>query len=413
MTALAGLRVIELTDERTSFAGRLLAELGADVVVVEPPGGAALRRRGPFVDDVPGPERSLRWWAESVGKRSVVVDLDAEAGRARFADLVSGADVVLEGRGNALDAVGAGWSHHRDANPHVVWVSVTPFGRDAARAGDPATDLTLMAGGGPMWNCGYDDHSIPPMRGAGDQSYKIAGYQAAIGALIAVLARPHIGRGQLVDVSVTATCNTTAEQVTYNWLLAKEVCIRQTGRHAFPFMTLRVQVTCADGAIASTGVLPRMPSDFAALHSWLTDLGAIDELPEAPFLELGAAHHGPIDLALLGTDDEVTAICDGARRAIRLIASRLSAKEFFEQAQRRGFPVGAVLSPDEAYEQEHFVERGLHVEVEHPEFDRTVRYVGPAARYSASPPARPRRPPHIGEHDDEVFAEYQRMCEAG
>jgi crotonobetainyl-CoA:carnitine CoA-transferase CaiB-like acyl-CoA transferase len=81
MTALEGVRVVELSHERGAFAGKLLADMGADVAVVEPPGGSALRRWGPFVDDVPDPERSLAWWHYNTSKRGVVLDLDAPRAR--------------------------------------------------------------------------------------------------------------------------------------------------------------------------------------------------------------------------------------------------------------------------------------------------------------------------------------------
>ena len=113
MSALAGLRVVEVIDERTLDAGRMLAELGADVVVVEPPGGSPVRDLPPFVDDEPGSERSLRWWAAAVGARSIALDLTRADDLATFAALVDDADIVLEGRGHGLDGLGAGWDDAR------------------------------------------------------------------------------------------------------------------------------------------------------------------------------------------------------------------------------------------------------------------------------------------------------------
>src|SRR5499426_3139928 len=93
---LTGIRVIELADEQAEYCGLTLAGLGADVVKVEPPGGNSTRRIGPFYEDQPGPERSLFFWQYNRGKRSIVLDLDAPAGRDRFRALVAGADVLLE-----------------------------------------------------------------------------------------------------------------------------------------------------------------------------------------------------------------------------------------------------------------------------------------------------------------------------
>jgi crotonobetainyl-CoA:carnitine CoA-transferase CaiB-like acyl-CoA transferase len=388
---------VEITDQFTPVGGRVLAELGAEVIVVEPPRGSPHRLRPPFVDAEPGVDRSLRWWGQNVGKRSVTVDLESESGVATLRRLILGADIVIAG-GDRLTG-GITYREAAGEHPGLIWVSVTPFGLGSVRAEHPATDLTVLAGGGPVWNCGYDDHSIPPMRGSGDQASNIGGMYAAIGALIALSHRDHTSIGQLIDVNVTAACNVTCEQTTYHWLVNQAVCVRQTGRHAYPTPSSEVQVRCADGHYATTGVLPRKPEEFTRMVAWLTELDLIEELPETVFLEMAAARATPVDLASIGEDDETTAIMSAAREAIRLIASRMPAKEFFIASQQRGFPAGAILPPDEAFDDEHMVARGMHVPVEHPELDRTVVYPGAPYAFSASPTAAPSRAPMLGEHN--------------
>lgn len=397
--------MIELADERTVDSGRYLAEMGADVVVVEPPGGSEVRAAPPFLDDVAGPERSLRWWASAVGKRSVVLDLERSDDRDAFGALVAVADIVLEGRGVALEANGVGWASLGRARSDLIWVSITPFGRDSKRADEPTSDLTLLAGGGPLWNCGYDDHTLPPIRGAGGHAYQIGAFYGVIGALVALAHRDRTGRGQLVDVNINAACNVTSEQTTYNWLMINAVCERQTGRHAYHTPSAPVQIRCADGRYATTGVVPRAPKDYARLHEWLVELDLLDELPEAVFLEIAAQKEAPIDLGAIGEVDEVTAIAAAARDAMALIAARLPAKEFFVAAQRRGFPVGAVLSPEEAFEDEHFVARGFQVDVEHRALGRTFRHPGVPYLVDGRVADAPSSPPLLGEHTAEVLDE--------
>ncbi|AKK29492.1 CoA transferase [Mycobacterium sp. EPa45] len=398
LSTLADLRVVEIGGQFTAIGGRVLAELGAEVIVVEPPEGSPQRLRPPFVDDEPGTDRSLRWWAGNVGKHSVTIDLKSPSGIDALRTLIHSADIVIA----AGDRLAEGAINYHDAaaaHPRLIWVSVTPFGLGSARADQPVTDLTVLAGAGPVWNCGYDDHSLPPMRGAGDQSVNIAGMYAAIGALIALAHRDHTGVGQLVDINVTAACNVTCEQTTYHWLVNQAICLRQTGRHAYPTPSSPVQVRCADGHYATTGVLPRKPEDFRGLIQWLQELGLTDDLPEAVFLELAASRDTPVDISLIGEDDETTAILSAARDAVRLIASRLPAKEFFLASQRRGFAAGAILPPHEAFDDEHTVARGLHVQVPHPELDRTIVYPGPPYLFSASEPGKPTRAPLLGEHN--------------
>lgn len=392
------MRVVEITGQYTPITGRTLAELGADVVVVEPVEGSPHRHRPPFVDDERGADRSLRWWAGNVGKRSVTIDLNAEVGVNKLRQLIATADVVLAGS----DRVASGALSYREvasAQPKLIWVSISPFGVGSARADDPVTDLTVLAGGGPVWNCGYDDHSIAPMRGSGDQSANIGGMYGAIGALVALSHRDHSGVGQFVDVNVTAACNVTCEQTTYHWLVSQAVCVRQTGRHAYPTPSSPVQVRCADGHYATTGVLPRKPEEFRRLVDWLTELDLVEELPETYFLELAADREQPVDLAAIGEDDETTAILSAARDAVTLIASRLPAKEFFLASQRRGFAAGAILAPHEAFDDEHTIARGMHLQVEHPELGRTVTYPGAPYLFGASPTAVPTRAPLLGEHN--------------
>ncbi|ORW16405.1 carnitine dehydratase [Mycolicibacter nonchromogenicus] len=399
MSALRDIRVLELTDQFTPVGGRVLAELGAEVIVVEPPSGSAHRKRPPFVDDQPGADRSLRWWAGNVGKKSVTIDQRAEADRDVLAELIATADIVVAGS-DRCDGIDYESFASRDAG--LIWISVSAFGLGGIRSNQPATDLTMLAGGGPVWNCGYDDHSLPPIRGAGDQSVNIAGMYCAIAALVALAHRDQTGQGQLVDVSVNAACNVTSEQTTYHWLVNQDTCQRQTGRHAYPTPSSPVQVRCADGRYATTGVLPRQPADFARMQAWLDELGLTDELPESVFLELAASRAEPVDLALIGVDDETTAILSAARDAIRLIASRLPAKEFFLTSQRRGFPCGAVLAPNEAFDDEHTVARGFHVPVGHRELQRTITYPGVPYLFSATPAVPPTPPPLLGEHNDQL-----------
>jgi crotonobetainyl-CoA:carnitine CoA-transferase CaiB-like acyl-CoA transferase len=398
LTSLQDIRVVEISDQFTSVGGRVLAELGADVIVVEPPEGSPHRSRPPFVDDEAGVDRSLRWWAGNVGKRGVTIDSATECGKTTLERLIATADVVIAGANHCPNGT-VSYRNCAALDTALIWVSVTPFGVGSSRADQPVTDLTMLAGGGPVWNCGYDDHTLPPIRGAGDQASNIAGMYCAIGALVALTSRGRTGRGQHVDVNVTAACNVTCEQTTYSWLVRQIVCLRQTGRHASSSPTSGVQVRCADGRFVTTGVLPRKQEDFGRLAGWLTELGLTEEFPEAVFLELAANRDEPVDMAKVGVDDETTAILAAAREAISLIASRMPAKDFFVTSQRRGFPCGAVLTPAEAFDDEHTVARGFRVPVEHIELGKTFDYPGTPYVFGNSPTLIRSRPPLLGEHN--------------
>ena len=406
MTALTGLRVVELAREPIAWAGKLLGDMGADVILVEPPGGDPSRNYPPFLDDRPGEDRSLYWWHYHTSKRGVVVDLDDEAGRERFRALIATADVFLEAEPRTrLATLQLDYDDLRAVKPDLIHVAVTPYGRNDPKSDLPYTDLTILAASGPPWSCGYDDHSIPPIRGPG-QGYHTASHFAAMSALTALLHRgASAGEGQFIDVSMTAAANVTTEAASYTWLVARKTVQRQTGRHASVSPSGETQQRCADGRYANTGVPPRRPVEFAALDRWLKELGLDAELPEAVFLEMGARWQGPFDLSLIGSDDEITAIFGAGRAALKLIASKLAAQDFFLGCQRAGLAVGVVNAPEEAFEDEHVKARGFQVPVRHDDIDRTIIYPGAPYALRGSPWAISRRAPRLGEHNREIEAE--------
>ena len=400
---LDGLRVVEVASEHAAFAGKMLGDLGADVIVVEPLGGHASRAYGPFADDVEDPERSLWWWHYNTSKRGVVLDLDTPAGAEQFRTLAAAADIVLEGEApDTLAARGLDHPDLRAGHEELIWVSVTPFGRSGTRAHEPATDLTLLAGGGPVWSCGYDDHSLPPVRGGGNQAFHIGSTFAVMAALTAVLALDVTGRGQHVDVSMHAAANVTTEGGSYEWLVVRSTVQRQTGRHALPMITMPSQMLCADGRYVTTGFPPRSQRDFEALVDWIEGLGYRDGFPETVLLDL-AVERGGVTMAEITTDDLCSEIFGAGREALMYIAERIPAEAFFRGGQTRGLACGVVASPEEAFESEHFVARGFPVEVEHEDFGRSYRYPGAPFLMPASPWRISRRAPHVGEHDAEVL----------
>ncbi len=403
--ALEGIRVVELASEHAAFAGKQLGDLGADVIVVEPPGGHPSRAYGPFADDVEDPERSLWWWHYNTSKRGVVVDLTTPAGLEQFRTLVAGADIVLEGEvPGRLAALGVDHPDLRAGHEPLIWVSVTPFGRTGTRALEPATDLTLLAGGGPVWSCGYDDHSLPPVRGGGNQAFHVASTYAVMAALTALLQREVSGRGQHIDVSMHAAANVTTEAGSYEWLVARSTVQRQTGRHALNFISMPSQMRCADGRYVTTGFPPRSQRDFEALVDWLADLGLRDEFPDIVLLDL-AVERGGITMAEITSDEVVSEIFGAGREALCFIAERISANDFFVGGQTRGLACGVVASPEEAFESEHFAARGFPVEVEHDDLGRVYRYPGAPFLMPASPWQISSRAPHVGEHTGDVFGE--------
>jgi crotonobetainyl-CoA:carnitine CoA-transferase CaiB-like acyl-CoA transferase len=277
-TALEGIRVVDLATERAELTGRMLADLGALVIKVEPPGGAASRRLPPFDGDT-----SLCWSAYARGKRSVVLDLASGADRARLADLVANADVLVESFDPGVMAgLGLGYATLRERNPGLVYASVTPYGQDGPDAATPATDLTLEAAGGLVSLQG--DRDRPPIPLGFPQASLHAGAQAAADVVIALCERERSGLGQHLDVSIQAAVVWTLMNATgyppNTGGNPPGTCELRAGPPAeiLPGLALPLAFQCADGSGVMNFGLPNI--GWKTLHrmmKWAESRGGIPE----------------------------------------------------------------------------------------------------------------------------------------
>ncbi|HEM46002.1 MAG TPA: hypothetical protein ENO23_03050, partial [Alphaproteobacteria bacterium] len=206
---LSAYRILDLCDERGALAGRILADLGAEVIRIEPREGDPLRARGPQGPSSQGAEGGLAWLVTQAGKRGIALDLaGTPADRATFLALAATADAVIETADpGALEAIGLDRDSVQAAlppeHPGLVWCSITPFGRTGPFAGHAGHDLVCVAMGGNASMTGDPDR--PPLRCSLPTAYMHGGPEAVIGLLLALLGRPALGRGQHVDVSLQET----------------------------------------------------------------------------------------------------------------------------------------------------------------------------------------------------------------
>jgi len=260
---LSHYRVLDLSDDRGLLCGHILAQLGADVIHVEPPSAA----------DEP---RSATWLAYARGSRSVALDLDDPADRARFAELVASADALVESADpGTWEARGLGYEDLSAVNPRLVWTSITAFGPDGPKAGYAATDLIVQAASGAMDLAGPIDR--PPLRTSAITAYAHAGAEAAGGTLIALAEARRSGRGQRVDVSAQRAKNLTA----FFTVPAAEVGHNRLQRTGSGFRTVGVLFPfvwpCADGFVSLTIALDAGNMPFLTrLLAWMAEEGAID-----------------------------------------------------------------------------------------------------------------------------------------
>jgi benzylsuccinate CoA-transferase BbsE subunit len=390
---LTGLRVLELADEKGQFCGKLLGDMGADVIKIEPPGGEAARRVGPFLDDVPHPEHSLAFWYYNTSKRGITLNLETADGRALFRRLAANADVILETwPPGYLAALGLGYESLVAEHAGLIMCSLTPFGQTGPWRDYATSDLLHMAAGGEMASCGYDETDVPnapPIAPGGGNAWHMGCHYAYIAIMAALVYRTVSGRGQYIDVSIHEACALTTEAAIANYIYRQEVVQRHTGRHHAAGPSPRTQFRSKDGlyvtALVAGRLNPRYIKDLAAL---LDSYGMAGDLMDPKYQDpkVIAANSQHI------IDDLVA----------NFIAS-LPAEEVYHAAQERGFTWGAVRAPEQLLDDGHLQDRGFWKQVEHPELGRSFTYPGEAALYNGSPWRISRRAPLIGEHNLDIF----------
>jgi benzylsuccinate CoA-transferase BbsE subunit len=390
---LAGLRVLELADEKGHFCGKLLGDLGADVVKIEPPGGEPCRNVGPFVDDTPHPERSLSFWYYNTSKRGLTLNLATAEGRWLFGRLAATAVVILETfRPGLLASLGLDFESLHKENAGLIMCALTPFGQTGPWRDYLTSDLLHMAAGGEMASSGYDEAdapNAPPIAPGGGNAWHMGCHFAYMGIMAALVHRTISGQGQYIDASIHEACALTTEAAIANYVYRGEVLRRQTGRHHATATTARTQFRAKNGNYVCALVAGRLnPKYVGELADLLDSYGMAGDLKDPKYRDPAV-----IDANTSHIIDDLVA---------NFIAS-LPAEEVYHAAQERGFTWGAVRAPEALLDDPHLQDRGFWKEVEHPELGRSFTYPGEAAIYTGSPWRISRRAPLIGEHNIEIY----------
>ena len=395
-SVLGGVRVLEVCGEIGAWCGKMLGDMGADVIKVESPMGNPTRRYEPFYQNEPGPNHSLYFWHYNTSKRGITLDLAQDRGREVFERLIATADVLVDGApAGHLASLGLGYSDVRRVSPSIVMASITPFGQDGPYSDYAATDLTAMAFGGPVWSSGYDDHEIPPVRGGGNQAYHTVCHYAVIGIMIALIHRQFTGVGQFIDANMHASLNVGTEAGSYGWLVAKATVQRQTGRHASVVPTSQSQFLCKDGRYINAGMAARTEAQWQVMLEWFREEGLIEGLGEyLRFPDRAAVRRG---------DPYAKEQSRRVASAVQQLADKNDAHYLFTRAQELGFQWGIINAPEDVLADAHFQARGFPTEVEHPDLGESFIYAGAPYKLPESPWSIQRRAPLLGEHNEEIY----------
>ena len=399
-TLLGGVRVLDLATSRAEMTGRVLADMGAEVIKVEPPWGTPSRKLPPFSDE--DPERSLYWAAMGFGKRSVVIDLDDEDGRADFRALLATADVLIESFDpGVMAAWGLGYDDVQDDLPDLIYVSVTPYGQDGPKSDRPATDLTIESAGGLVGLQGDGDR--PPVPLGLPQASIHAGVQAAADTSIALRERELSGLGQHLDVSMQAAVVWTLMHATgfppNTGGDPPGTCAqRNVGGDNMGGAVMGVH-PCLDGYI----VFSIVPGGLGLRHStlvlkWIEEEGELTGELEGADIDEWAAN-----IARLVTEDPAEVgrqVVIASENMHRFVAKKTMA-ECFERAVRDSFMMAPLYTMEDIAKDKHLAARDFWVDID------GHRYPGPFAKLSKTPLQLVRPAPTLGQ-DQALLAEVGR-----
>lgn len=378
---LDGLRILDLTDDRGHLAGLLLAQLGAEVVLCEPPGGHRTRHRGPYVDDVADPERSIEFLVYNRGKRSVLIS-DA----AQIAELAAHCDAVISCGAFAVDLDAL-----RAANPQLVTASITPFGETGPKAGWAATDLTVAASSGTMSLTGDRDRA--PVRIGSPQTWHNAAVDTAGAVLMALHERQHSGLGQHVDTSGQQSFVDCTQFQMMAVLTGGEVPVRLPGAVNLGGFLIPWVYECADGYVTVTFLFGPMIAPFTSrILRWACEEGFCEpELRDKDWVDFG--------MAIVEGRESM----DTFDRAIKALTSFVATKtkaELLERALSDNLLIAPITTTADVLALDQLDVRDYWQQVEMPRADgpAPVRLCGALAKTTGEPLADLPPAPRLGQH---------------
>ncbi|MBN1626493.1 MAG: CoA transferase [Deltaproteobacteria bacterium] len=391
---LQNYRVLDLTDEKGLLCAKILADLGADVIKIEKPGGDDCRRFGPFFHGETHPEKSLFWLAYNLNKRGITLDIKCSEGKRLFNKLVENADFVIESFDPGyMSRLGLGYKDLSSINRRLIMTSITPFGQDGPRRDWKGSDIVFMATGGFMALVGDDDR--PPVRISVDQASLHGCAEAVVASLIALHDRHQSGEGQYIDVSIQASVVTTTLSAIPFWDMG-EVILKRSGPYRAGLRegskTVPQQWACKDGFVsyAIWGGQAGVKTN-TALVEWMDSYGMATEL----LLDMDWAAY---DLKT-AEDSLMNAIEEDIAR---FFMSRTK-EELYQGALERRIQLYPIYTIEDIVKNPHLKARNFWEKLEHPELDAQITYPGAFAKSSEVDLNIYRRAPLIGEHNHEIY----------
>jgi crotonobetainyl-CoA:carnitine CoA-transferase CaiB-like acyl-CoA transferase len=376
---LSDYRVLDLAGPLGLHCTKLLADMGADVIKIEPPSGDESRRIPPFKNDTPHPEQSLYFLHFNTNKRSITLDIEKPDGRAIFLELVSKADVVLEtARPGKMAELGLGYETLREHNRGLVYAAITPFGQTGPWRDYKANDMAGIALGNLLYLAG--EPGEPPLQPPGEIAYGMASTYGAFGIAVALYHRLDSGNGQYIDVSMHECAGHIAGYFipNYGYTGAKPARASRKGEETDlydPYAT--------KNGYARIFIIP--VEQWRRLVDWMGRPASISE-PEFEKMSYRRQH----------PDIVVGAIAE--------FCAKHTKEELYEEGQKRRIAVTPINTAGEFIEMEQTKARELFVDMEHPVVGKYKQF-GVVPRLMETPGGIYRPAPLLGAHNQEIYAD--------
>lgn len=394
---LKGFRLLDLTDEKGALSGKMFADLGAEVIKVEPPEGCSTRRIPPYLEDKADAEHCLYSLAYHAGKKSVTANLATADGRALVADLAAHSDFLVESHPlGYLESIGLGYDTLAKKNPRLIYASITPFGDNGPGKDYNWADIITWAAGGMMYLMG--DEGKPPLQMSLPQAGLHAGAEASVAMMLAHYPRQIDGQGQRIVVNM---------QACIVWTLMNEQAmpflhgdhLKRTGIFVGSADARRKMVyACKDGHISIlVAGGPTLGKSTKALIEWMRESGygsdwmrTKDWLSWVPgvFMKMTEQDHKEIE------DLETT---------VQRFLLTMTKHEIYAQGLKRRIFLAPVATAADIAADDQLKARDFWIQVPHDTLGRSLTFPGPFAKMSATPIGSTTRAPRIGEHNDEIY----------
>lgn len=387
--SLAGLKVLDLSQRYSHYCGKVFADMGADVVLIEKPrSGCPLRSESPYFSGCSGPEQGIPFFYYNTSKRGITLDLDAPAGRELFLKLAASADLVIEDDApGAKDAAQTGFNALSALRPQIVFTSITPFGQSGPYAHYAADDLSLLALGGFLNMTGYPD--MHPTQAYGNQAYAMANMFGMVGSMLALLHAQSSGLGQHVDISIQECVTMALENAAQFYDLEQRVRTRFAGSQRQAGTGI---FECADGYVYI------FAGGMAAIRFWPNLVAWMKEMrvPQAEAMD----EPQWADMAFLNSDQAK----DTFERMFSGFAKTRTKETLYREGQARRVPLCPVSTPADVTQNQQLQYRGFFANVRHAPLNRDVTMPGAPFRLEQAPWQIRRPAPLLGEHNREVYA---------